>query len=128
LALLGFALLPSDYHAGAAVAHGHSYLENWLGCAGRGDADMTAAARTQSGIDALDHRMAPSDSGQPGSPDNDHHRDSAPAASSHLLPVPVMMFLDLNVDRSLDRADERPHRGRSPDVPLPPPRWMSAAV
>jgi hypothetical protein len=134
MALLGLLLLPSDYRAGAEIAHGHSLVQLWVD-AGYGTvhhahdhprAPDAASARTTSWLEPLigDTGRAGSASLNDERPDVAEQHDSAPTASGiHILLTMMSVSLALGVRPVTAASFDRPISGLPPRIVLPPPRW-----
>ncbi|MBW3633645.1 MAG: hypothetical protein KY456_11535 [Chloroflexi bacterium] len=134
LALLGLLLLPSDYRAGAEIAHGHSLVQLWVD-ATDGTVDHAhdhhlvpdpASPLTTSWLDPLVGDPGTAGSSRPvdEAPDAAKQHDSAPTASGIQLLLTTGIVL-LAVGWRLEPAagSDRLVTGLSPRVVVPPPRW-----
>lgn len=126
LALLGMALLPTNYRADAGAAHGHALLQLWADARdGRVQHHQSPLADDGGArLDWLDPLVASeAPASNSWSPDAGDQNDSAPAGG-------VQALVDESSEPVLDPA-RRPVTatavlavvGRSPAVPSPPPRW-----
>jgi hypothetical protein len=134
MALVGIFLLPSDYRAGAEIAHGHSLVHLWVDAIDgtvrhahdyHGPPD-SASALTTSWLDPLigDPGNVGTSHANDWQPDVAEHQESAPIASGVQLLL-TMVFVPLALGVRLDPvgSSDRPVAGLTPRIVLPPPRW-----
>jgi hypothetical protein len=130
LALLGLFLLPSDFRAGAATVHAHSIVQLWI------DARDGVVEHHHHGY-ALPHAgdgsardwfdpafgMVDPPSASNEDPDVAEHNDSVPTASGGPFLLAAALTLPaIGGLRGPTPALSTPLLGRSPRIPLPPPR------
>jgi hypothetical protein len=139
MALLGLLLLPSDFRAGADTAHAHSIVQLWADARDgvvehhhHGHAiSLTGAG---SALDWLDPAFGVAESVDPrgasaDDPDVAGHSDSVPTTSGvQFLLAAALTLPAAGGPRVPIPARGRPLLGRSPRIPLPPPRSVVAAV
>jgi hypothetical protein len=123
LALLGVILLPSQYRAGADIAHGHSLVQLWI------DAADGAVHHHHEGSPAQvdPHHSSPTSGSLFATgeerPDIGEHDDSTPTSSGVHLLLSVIPALAAVATRPRPAAGpDRCLTGQTPRVLLPPPR------
>jgi hypothetical protein len=134
MALLGLLLIPSDYRAGAEFPHAHSIVQLWFDT-GDGTVhhhhELPATAQTNATdwFDPAGGVSTPSalDAAEDEGIDVGAHHDSAPVSSdAQMLLVAMVLMPAIESGRSPRPRSSRLLAGRSPRIPLPPPRSMPA--
>ncbi|MFN8590982.1 MAG: hypothetical protein U0031_05910 [Thermomicrobiales bacterium] len=125
MALLGLILLPTNYRAGAQVAHAHSLIQLWLDSASGVKHHHDAV--TGNWLDPEVGDM--SRTGHDTQPDPGHQEDSAPAVAGFhfILALTFALPLPSRGEAPLF-APVRRLFGRMTPVPSPPPRHALAAI
>ena len=137
LALLGLLLLPTNYRAGAEIAHGHALIQVWFDAAHGAihhhhvpGVDAAPRAVVQDWLEPAVVDSTERDVRATGDarPDVGSHQDSAPVGGSVHLLVMTVVFLVLAVARSAPSVEPgRAPQGRVTRILLPPPRWTPLA-